>query len=175
MTIFSLVSGVASTGSHLLTAFPTFAAANTWEWHVLGTVTLPPQPVPAESSANVLVGINGNDDANTQATSELDLDELYLFDVTNGDLSIATASASAGTRLWIDSADYDPSRNRPVIYQGTQDDRSDAGGVPYFQITALDEHRLDPDGTAIFTVTDGVAGASVSASFYHRWHTHAGD
>jgi hypothetical protein len=79
------------------------------------------------------------------------------------------------TRVWLDAPDADPVRNRPAFYAGTSSTRSDAAAIPHDQITALGDHDLQPGGSFVFSVTDNVNNAAVSASFYHRWHTHAGD
>jgi hypothetical protein len=94
------------------------------------------------------------------------LDELWLLDVTHGAMTLVNCGGA--TRLWIDSPDAS-ANNRPGLYVGTQDDRSDAAGLP---LVPFAQHLLDPDGMVLYSVTDGVAAAKVSASFYQRGHTH---
>jgi hypothetical protein len=149
-----------------------FAAANTWQFSTLGILPLPPSPVPAEATGNVNVLILGNILDPGWTAHTVTLDELYLFDITHGAVSIVNAGTF--TRLWLDAPDADPVRNRPAIYLGTKSDRTDAVGATADKIVSMGFHDLDPDGAAVFTVTDGVLDAGVTASFYKRWHTHAG-
>jgi hypothetical protein len=141
-----------------------WGSANTWKWGVLGALTLPPQAIPPESTVNMVVTLAGT------SGGTVTVDELYLFDVTHGAVSLVDCGGT-GTRLWLDAPDADPARNRPTIYIGTLDDRSDAVGARYDKILALGEHDLAPEGASLLTVTDGVGAASASGSFYQRWHT----
>jgi hypothetical protein len=140
-----------------------------WKWAVLGALALPTQPIPQGSGLNVVITLTGS----APAPGTISLDELYLLNLTTGEITLVNAGATA-TRLWLDAADADPVRNRPQIYAGTLDDRSDAVGVPSSQIMSFGDHDLDPRGVTLFTVTDGVPGAEVSGSFYQRWHSRAG-
>jgi hypothetical protein len=142
----------------------TWPTANTWQWGVVGALTLPPQPIPVESALNMVITLAGT------GSGTITFDELYLLDVTHGTVSLIACGATA-TRLWLNAPDADPTRNRPTIYIGTLDDRSDAVGARYDQILSLGEHDLAPEGASLLTVTDGVGSALASASFYRRWHT----
>jgi len=142
-----------------------------WFWLVLGSMALPPVPQPGESglaTSITAVAVAG--------TGTITIDELYLVNLTVGEVTLVNpfGLTPAPTRLWLDAADADPSRNRPIAYYGTADDRSDALGVPMVSIMSLGDHDLHPGSTTVFTVTDGVADAVVTAAFYNRWHTHAG-
>jgi hypothetical protein len=130
---------------------------------VIGALTLPPQQVPPESTVNLVITLAG------AGAGTITFDELYLLDVTHGVVSLVDCGTA--TRLWLDAPDADPVRNRPAIYLGTADDRSDAVHARYDQILALGEHDLVPEGAVLLTVTDGVGSALASASFYKRWHT----
>lgn len=142
----------------------TWSSANTWKWGIVGALTLPPQPIPPESTVNMVITLGGAGGGN------ITFDELYLLDVTHGAVSLIDCGATA-TRLWLNAPDSDPTRNRPTIYLGTLDDRSNAVNARYDQILSLGEHDLAPEGSVLFTVTDGVGAALASASFYQRWHT----
>lgn len=155
---------------------PTAVAAT--QWGILGVLSLPAQSMPPESQVATLVTVL----ATATASATVTLDELYLLDISHGDFSLVYTGLGgpAFTQLWLDAPDADPAKNRPAVYTGTLADRSDASfpapnGLLNTQIKAIGDHDLDPDGAILFTVTDGVDNAVVTGSFYHRWHTHAGD
>lgn len=145
-------------------------AANQWIWAVIGAVSYPLLPVPDGSAQYSGLLISGT---NISGTPTVTLDEVYLLDMTHGATTLVDCGTA--TRMWIDAPDADPLRNRPAIYLGTQSDRSDAAGATGDQIRSIGDHDLDPRGAAMLTVTDGVNNALVSASFFKRWHTHAGE
>jgi hypothetical protein len=143
-------------------------------WAILGTLNVPATDQPADSQVSTRIGFAGALGSGTLPT----LDELFLLDVTHGSFTLFTLATSlpftaSPTQLWLDSPDADRSDNRPHIYYGSSADRSDATQVPYPQIKSFGDHDLDPNGTTVFTVTDGVDDAVVTASYYQRWHTHA--
>lgn len=146
-----------------------FDATNTWTWVVIGVIGAPNQALPAESNLASIITIVASSVPGTVL-----LDEVYLLDVTHGAFTLLHVGGVA-TRLWIDAPDADPVRNRPAIYIGTLDDRSDAAAAPGSSILARGDHDLDPGGVVLATVTDNVDNAVVSASFYHRHNTHATD
>lgn len=145
------------------------ADANKWQWGVMGVLHLPPRAVAAGTANNITFTLT----ATGTGSANIVCDELWLLDITHGDLSLID-TGTGQTSLWLDAPDADPERNRPAVYTGTAADRSNAMGVLMSGILALGDHDLDPDGAALFTVTDGVANAAVTASFYRRWHTHPG-
>lgn len=165
-SVLAGLNGVSGFGLASVTGSFKIAQANAWQLGIIGQIDLPQSRLPAESTlgTNIFFGV-------LAGVGNVFLDELWLFDVTNGRLSIAGAPTS--TRMWFDAPDADPVRNLPAIYIGNQDDRSDAAMT--FLISSLGQHLLDPDGATLFTVTDNVANAAVSASFYRRGHTHPGN
>jgi hypothetical protein len=145
------------------------------QWVILGNISIPGTATPVESLNPTHVVISGALNSGTAPT----LDEVFLLDVTHGTFSLVTAATSLGTaytytRLWLDSPDADQSDNQPHIYFGANADRSDAAQMSYGQIKSIGDHDLDPNGSLVFTVTDGVDDAVVTATYYPRWHTHAG-
>lgn len=169
VTVGSAVTGYSVNQSVVGTVTKLLAAGV--QWGVIGTVTLPPQDVPAGSTLNAVLTVSG-----VATTGSHTLDELYLLDLTHGAVTMVLAGFGSPpfTNLWIDSPDADPSTNRPALFIGTQADRSDAA-APYFStVVSMGDHDLDPEGAIVFTVTDNVDQAVVSGSFYRRWHSNAG-
>jgi hypothetical protein len=143
-----------------------FPAATTYVWVPLGVLDLPVLPTPPESTQPVTLSISGTGGSGTQY-----LDELYLFDITNGAFSLIDVNLP---RLWLDAPDVNPVTNTPAVYRGTPADRTDAISPPGTSIRSLMAHDLAPEGSILFTVTDLADGSNASVSFYRRWHTHAG-
>jgi hypothetical protein len=143
---------------------------------VIGVVHLPIQGVPPESQLPMVLEVTGtSDDGGTH-----DLDDVYLFDLTHGSLTWVADGVPSFSQLWIDSPDVDPLKNRPAIYIGNQSDRSDAASPPAPGLLTPDihsfgDHDLDPGGISLFTITDKVSNATVTASFYKRWGTYAAE
>lgn len=143
-------------------------------WVIIGTISIPGNATPLDSQLATHLTLNGTLNSGTAPT----LDEVFLLDVTHGAFSLITAATTLGftvtyTHLWLDSPDADLSDNQPHIYYGANADRSDAIQVPYGQVKSIGDHDLDPNGSLILTVTDGVDDAVVTATYYQRWHTHA--
>jgi hypothetical protein len=170
LTVSSAFPGTSTVVDSITATIPTQAATGN-VWIILGAITLPGTAVPADSQLATRLLFSGT---STGAGSPATLDELFLLDVTHGAYSLVTSvSPFTFTRLWLDSPDADQSNNRPQIYYGTNADRSDAARLPYSQIKSGGDHDLDPNGSMVFTVTDGVDDAGVTATYYKRWHTHA--
>ncbi|NUS56765.1 MAG: hypothetical protein HOV66_18195, partial [Streptomycetaceae bacterium] len=74
-----------TTGKDVLsgTAKITMGAANTWEYHVIARLQLPPARVLTGSSATVRVTL----DATAYSPTVVDVDEAYLFDLEHGSLT----------------------------------------------------------------------------------------
>jgi hypothetical protein len=141
----------------------TLVTSGVWQWVVIGALTLPTQALPPEATTSIKVTLSAT------GSGTIIVDELYVLDLTHGAVSLLDCGTA--TRVWIEAPDVDPVRNRPAIYLGTTDDRSDAIGARQDQILSMGEHDLAPEGSSLLTVTDGVGNASATASFYQRWHT----
>jgi len=182
--IFSVASTLTVTVTVNTTGYPTtvytglgqvtmpLGTAVPW-WGVIGTLTLPPQALPATSTLSTVIKVSGT----ASASATVDLDELWLLDVTHGALTLVQDFTTTPdfTKMWVDAPDADTLRNRPAVYIGTAADRSDAVTPRYDQPLSIGDHDLNPRGSLVFTACDGVANAAVTGSLYHRWHTHAGD
>lgn len=163
--VVSATSNVGATG--FLTTGNVVAPAAGPRWGVIGTMQAPCVSLPAETALTVSIHVAASADTGTHT-----VDELYLLDVTHGSFTLVTGVT--GTHLWLDAPDADTTRNRPAIYSGTQLDRSDAATPNYATVLSVGDHDLDPRGSTLLTVTDVVDSALADASFYRRWHTHAG-
>jgi hypothetical protein len=141
----------------------------TVQWANLGTVSLPANAMPVESQLATHLVFSGALVSGTAPT----LDEVFLLDVTHGAFSLILSGVPTFTRLWLDSPDANQSDNQPHIFYGANADRSDAAQVPFTPIKSVGDHDLDSNGSLVFTVTDGVDDAVVTATYYRRWHTHA--
>jgi hypothetical protein len=141
-------------------------------WAVLGVISIPGVARPPESTLATVLQLACTQTLGVSGTKNVYLDEVFLLDVSHGAFSLVTSPVSF-KNLWLDSPDVDAGKNRPEIYYGANADRSDAAAVPYGQVLSVGDHDLDPDGAMMFTVTDNVDDAGVSASFYRRWHTNA--
>ena len=144
-------------------------------WLIMGAISIPGTSRAPESAQPVLLQFEQTPGFGASGIT-VNLDEVFVVDVTHGALSLLFLSTSSGyTQVWLDSPDADPATNRPAVYVGTSADRSDAERPPYDRIASLGDHEFDPGGTTVFTVTGSLDNASVAATYYHRWHTHAGD
>jgi hypothetical protein len=163
------VSGMLEDGSNPQTIASKVTASGAGPaWGVIGALTLPPAALAEGSQVGVVVQTAATATGGTHF-----LDELYLFDVTNGSFTLMVGNPSS--QLWIDAPDVDTVRNRPAIYIGSQANRSDAYTPNSSTIRSVGVHDLPPDGAKLFTVTDTCDNAAVDVSFYRRWHTHSGN
>jgi hypothetical protein len=103
-------------------------------------------------------------------TSALRLDEAWLFNITEGQLT--WIAVTGHKNMWIDPPTLeDP---RPRLWAGTSADKSDA-----FDISASakswGDHEFKPGEWVAFTVTSVAENAALSARYPIRWHTHAAE
>lgn len=161
-------SGVTIGTIYLASTVVTFADTSyAMVW--VGAMTLPPSAVPLESDLNVKVNVSAFLKSSAGDTDPVYLDELWLFNLTDGAVSVL--SAGAAQRVWFDSPDDD--RLYPAVFTGSEADRSDAVGAPLGSVQSVGRHRLLPGLMDVFTVTTGAADATAAVSYYRRWHTHA--
>jgi hypothetical protein len=154
--------------------------ANVWRWVPLGLATLPPALV--GPAGKIRVGIQRS------AAPPNDTKSVYLYDVAlfhdDGDLTIVdcgsgtSATGGASRRMRV----LPPSSTSPgggTIEKGHSSDWSDAvGGGSAASARAARGHVIHPEGTSVFVFTEGTPNddpAEVSASWFKRWPTHAGE
>lgn len=138
-----------------------------WQLLALDVLTLPPAQLGADGFVRIRLS----------ATVSVDLDEAWLFNLENGQLtwvdcgSGTPAVGGPSSRLWVDSASVDDPK--PSIWRGTKDTRSDAihAGIATH---AWGAHEFVPPLVNVFTVTTDSTAADVTLNYYPRWHTHAG-
>lgn len=165
-SILSFLTGQTGLG---LTSTPcniTFTQANVWTLAVLGALSLPSSRLPPESQLQTIIDVSA-----VSGTGTVVLDEVWLLDITYGDVTIVDCGSA--TRLWLDAPDA-ADDGLPSEFIGTQDDRSDAAQPAGTSMLApMGNHEFDPSGNAVFAMAAGVSNALVSLSAYQRWHTHA--
>jgi hypothetical protein len=155
-----------------LSLFPTISPGDTsYHLYWFGRLTLPPLAIPASSETGVVVRVQAFDAASPlTATDDVFLDELWLFNLTDGALTIVDADDAQ--RVWLDSADGE--RSNPTIWVGDEADRTDATAANLTaSVRSMGSHAFVPGYMDLFTVTTSAEDAAASVSYYPRWHTHA--
>lgn len=126
--------------------------------HALTTFHLPPTAT-TSPSAIIEVTIEADDAA--------DMDEGWLCNVTDGDLTLVT---DAGPILQLTSPTVTDQRRR--VWTGAADDAlHDAGAQTEFR----GQHLFEPGHWSAFTVTTGPEDAAVTVTYDKRWHSNAGE
>lgn len=133
--------------------------------HLLGSVELPPAPLPADSEAVVQFDLFWSGDA----TDELVLDELLAFN-RRGALTIA--KLESGFRgLWLDSPTLES--DFPSAFFGHEDK---AASVPLSLTAQLlawpGAHRIEPPVTHLYTASSTGDNVTAAGTFRPAWHTH---
>lgn len=161
----STTVGPVLSGSAVVTTTPAYT------FFRLGMVHLPSVDLPPNPLAWMQLTL--------ASTATQFLDEVYLFNLTTGDLTqvaCGTGTAASGgpaNRLWIDS----PSLLNGALgryLMGFAADRSDAYSA-YPSAAAVGVHEFLPPSVKVFTVTNNpTAAADVSFTFYSAWPNSAG-
>lgn len=135
----------------------------------LGQVTLPSVGLPLGSSGMVRMKLSSN-------STTLEMDDLYLFNLSTGALTLVSAgtgtptTGGASSRLWIKAPSTDSPN--PTTWLGTLADESDSRHTyGSKERTSLGTHVLTPGTMNVFTLTTGATYAAVSAEFYRRYHS----
>lgn len=124
----------------------------------LGVLHLPAAEVAVESNGFLRVTLQG---------ANVWLDEAWLFNITDGDLTFVKAADKV---LRITSPSLMDPRWR--VWTGPSTTALyDAGS----KMELRGQHLLAPGPWAAFTVTTGAQDAAVSLTYDKRWHTHAGE
>ncbi|MGH8939218.1 MAG: hypothetical protein ACRDV2_07695, partial [Actinomycetes bacterium] len=141
-----------------------FAAVSTWQFVSVGELTLPTVET-GHTAANVTLTI-ANNNANV-----VDLDEAWIFNTDDGQLSLVDTSGSGVSMLRIAGATLD--RQQPSVWVGTADGTAvvNAGVRPLWR----GSHQFSPGEVEVFTVTTSTARARAALRYYPRAHTHLVD
>lgn len=142
-----------------------------WYISTLGSLELPTLKVPAGSAGLTRITLG-------TAHADMDVDEVWLFDLKNGALTqvacgtepaTAPAAGGASNRLWILPATLE--QPSPQVLIGNASDMSDA----HFPVTmeSWGTHEVAPPIVSVFWVTSQAVASSMTIRHYPRWHTHA--
>lgn len=155
----------------------TYTMTSTWTNYSLGKFHLPSVDV-SDATAAATVRITITD---TDSTDDVDIDELWAFNLTTGRLTMVQAGTGApaaggdSNRLYLLPPTVE--HPRPRVLLGTAADGSDAyhpaGYLGLRSVTSWMDHEFEPPSMAVFTVTSNALDASVTLSHYPRWHSHA--
>lgn len=141
-----------------------FAATSTWQFVSIGDLTLP--TVETGYTAATLTLTIANNNANV-----VDLDEAWLFNTDDGQLSLFDTSGSGVSMLRIAGATLD--RHQPSAWVGTADGTAVVNAGP--RRTWPGSHEFAPGEVEVFTVTTGTARARAALRYWPRAHTHLVD
>jgi hypothetical protein len=141
-----------------------FGAVSTWEFVSIGELTLPTVEA-GHTAANLTLTI-------TSATANVvDLDEAWIFNTDDGQLSLVSTSGSGVSMLRIAGATLD--RPQPSVWVGTADGTAVVNaGV---RVLWRGAHQFNPGEVEVFTVTTTTARARAALRYYPRAHTHLTD
>lgn len=141
-----------------------FTAVSTWQFVSIGELTLPTVEA-GHTAANLTLTI-------TSATANVvDLDEAWIFNTDDGQLSLVDTSGSGVSMLRIAGATLD--RPQPSVWVGT----ADGAAVVNAGVRVLwrGSHQFNPGNVEVFTVTTTTARARAALRYYPRAHTHLTD
>ena len=139
-----------------------FASTGTWDYYPLARLPLPTNRVMPGTDAVIHVTLDSPD------SSGIDVDEAYLFDIDNGDLTVVAAGSSR--HLWVNAATLD--WPMPSILRGTAADGTDAFSTGS-TVRAWGSHRAAPPSINVLCVTRTAEDAGVRHRCVPAWHTHA--
>lgn len=124
----------------------------------LGVLHLPTTEVGSGSGGVIRITLQGTD---------VRLDEAWLFNITDGDLTLLQG-ADKVVRITPATLE-DP---RPRVWTGPSDSALyDAGA----SVSWWGQHVFNPGDWAAFTVTTTAEDAAVEVEYFKRWHTHAAE
>lgn len=141
-----------------------FTAASTWQFVMIGSLTLPTVET-GHTAANVTLTLTNNN------ASVVDLDEAWIFNTDDGELSLFDTSGAGVSMLRIAGATLD--RHQPSAWVGTADGAAVVNAGP--RRIWPGSHEFKPGDLEVFTVTTGTARARAALRFWPRAHTHLTD
>jgi len=152
-----LSSSLRVTGSALV---PAVASANLFRFVSLGRVTLPLAATEGESAAKVVLKVW--DDS---AAPSVVIDETYLFNTTDGQLTIVDTDTADALR--IDAATVE--NPKPTVWLLDSDGAWQAAAD---RASARDQHVAEPGLLSVFVASMRSLDWTVSGNYYPRWDTH---
>lgn len=141
-----------------------FTAASTWQFVMIGSLTLPTVET-GHTAANLTLTLTNNN------ASVVDLDEAYIFNTDDGELSLFDTSGAGVSMLRIAGATLD--RHQPSAWVGTADGMAVVNAGP--RRIWPGSHEFKPGDLEVFTVTTSTARARAALRFWPRAHTHLTD
>lgn len=141
-----------------------FTAASTWQFVMIGSLTLPTVET-GHTAANLTLTL-ANNNANV-----VDLDEAWLFNTDDGELSLFDTSGAGVSMLRIAGATLD--RHQPSAWVGTADGAAVVNAGP--RRIWPGSHEFRPGNLEVFTVTTSTARARAALRYWPRAHTHLVD
>lgn len=135
-------------------------AAGAWTWVDLHPATLPTNPLPTGSSAEVSIAVS--------VDGSVGLDDLWLMNVSTG--SVVRVDAGAFKHLWIDTPTLD--NPRPAIWVGATADKTQARHVEMSKVHTWDVTRWEPGRENVFTASSA-EGPAVDAAYWRRFRHNA--
>lgn len=136
-----------------------------YQWVLFGVTQLPLVDVRDQANSVTRVVLKHEADGSGVTVT---LDEALLVNMSVGALTQVDMVAK---RLFIEPSTVETPR--PRLLQGNDADRADAY-YPGVSVKAWGQHMLEPGSNKILTVAPGPTGAALTASWFDRWHTHAG-
>lgn len=141
-----------------------FTAASTWQFVSIGEMTLPTVEA-GHTAANLTLTIQ------SATANVVDLDEAWIFNTDDGQLTLVDTSGSGVSMLRIAGATLD--RPQPSVWVGTADGTAVVNaGV---RVLWRGSHQFNPGDVEVFTVTTTTARARAALRYYPRAHTHLTD
>lgn len=141
-----------------------FAVASAWEFVSIGELTLPTVEA-GYTPANLTLTLQST------TANVVDVDEWWMFNVDEGELTLIDTTGSGVSMIRIAGATLD--RPQPSVWVGKADGSIVVNAGPRGKWRGA--HQFEPGEVDVFTVTTGTARARAALRYYARAHTHLTD